>query len=152
MKKEDFYELLSDIDADALKAAEDPPAKKPKFVWLKYAVPAAACIALFVGIGVLHNYPDTGIQTDMDSTSLSEISTYTSPTVSTETFTSPTYPSETDVTSSASVTDAETSAPTETISTAAASEETVTVPPEPTETVTVPPKPTETAARLIALY
>ncbi len=143
MKKEDLYELLSDIDEDAVKAAETPPVRKPKLVWIKYAVPAAACIALIVGIAAINNYSDTDIYTDV--TSLYDIGTYTSPSVSTETFTAPASQSEADTASSASETYTGTSAPLETVSAVTTHTETVTVPSELTETVTVPTKPTETA-------
>lgn len=50
MKKEQFYELLGEIDEETIKAAEKPPVKK-KHMWLKYAFPFAACFALILGIG-----------------------------------------------------------------------------------------------------
>lgn len=50
MKKEQFYELLGDIDEDTVKSAEKPPVRK-KHIWLKYAVSFVACFALILGIG-----------------------------------------------------------------------------------------------------
>ncbi len=54
MKKELFYELLGDMDEEAIKAAETVPVKKPK--WIGYVVSAAACIGLIVGIGIMYNH------------------------------------------------------------------------------------------------
>lgn len=51
MKKEQFYELLGDIDEETVKAAEKSPVKK-KYMWIKYVVPFAACFALILGIGL----------------------------------------------------------------------------------------------------
>lgn len=51
MKKEQFYELLGDIDEKTVKAAEKSPVKK-KYMWIKYVVSFAACFALILGIGL----------------------------------------------------------------------------------------------------
>ena len=50
MKKEQFYELLGDIDEEAVIAAEKSPVKK-KYMRIKYIVSFAACFALILGIG-----------------------------------------------------------------------------------------------------
>ncbi len=51
MKKEQFYELLGDINEKTVKAAEKSPVKK-KYMWIKYVVSFAACFALILGIGL----------------------------------------------------------------------------------------------------
>lgn len=51
MKKEQFYELLGDIDEKNIKAAEQPIVKK-KHIWIKYIVPFAACLVLVLGISL----------------------------------------------------------------------------------------------------
>lgn len=64
MKKEKFYELLGDIDENAVKAAEKSPVKRKKFNWLKYSAAAAACVGIFIGAGLLYEHsklpPSTG--------------------------------------------------------------------------------------------
>lgn len=52
MKKEQFYELLGDVDEKAVKAAENPPDRKTKKPWLKIGAIAAACLVLAAGIGI----------------------------------------------------------------------------------------------------
>ena len=52
MKKEQFYELLGDIDERAVKAAENPSADKTGKPWIKYAAAAAACLVAVGGIGL----------------------------------------------------------------------------------------------------
>ena len=57
MKKEQFYELLGDVDESAVKAAEKPPVGKTKNTknrWIRYAAAAAACVVAVscVGIGL----------------------------------------------------------------------------------------------------
>ncbi|MCH5205138.1 MAG: hypothetical protein J1F03_10335 [Oscillospiraceae bacterium] len=52
MKKEQFYELLGDVDERAVKAAENPPVKKTRKLWIKIGAVAAACLAAFAGFGV----------------------------------------------------------------------------------------------------
>lgn len=103
MKKEKFYDLLGDIDENLIKSAEEPPAKKPRFTWVKYAAAAAACIAIFIGAGVLNRYSDTDMSTIADTgmpitsgeTPPLPIETYAS-SVSTESFTIPPVAAETD--------------------------------------------------------
>ncbi len=51
MKKEEFYEAIGDIDEQAVRAAEKPPKKRSKRSKARYAVAAAACLALVLGIG-----------------------------------------------------------------------------------------------------
>ncbi len=51
MKKEQFYELLGDIDEETVKASEKSLIKK-KYMWIKYVVSFAACFALILGIGL----------------------------------------------------------------------------------------------------
>lgn len=50
MKKEQFYELLGDIDEKTVRTAENPPVRK-KYTWLKYTVSLVACSALIISIG-----------------------------------------------------------------------------------------------------
>lgn len=52
MKKEEFYELIGDIDENAVKSAEAAPIKKSKTKWIGYGASAAACLGLIVGIGI----------------------------------------------------------------------------------------------------
>ncbi len=131
MKKEKFYEVLGDLDENIIKAAETPPAGKPKFSWIGYGTALAACVALIIGIGTLVKYPSDNISTD---TAIQPIQTETSPTVSVNTFTAP--PEETSV-------PAEIISSSETTETADTSETpSVTV----SETVTAIPTATETTA------
>ncbi len=103
MKKEKFYDLLGNIDEDLIKSAEEPPAKKPEFTWVKYAAAAAACIAIFIGAGALHRYSDADISITSDTgmpitsgeTPPLPIETYAS-SVSTESFTMPPVTAEPD--------------------------------------------------------
>ncbi len=53
MKKGQFYELLSNIDEETVKAAEKPPIKRKKSSWVKYV--AVACLAAVVGVGIWYN-------------------------------------------------------------------------------------------------
>lgn len=59
MKKEQFYELLGDVDEKAVKAAENPPVKRTRYKWIKYGAAAVACIGLFVGVGVCYRHLNT---------------------------------------------------------------------------------------------
>ena len=52
MKKEQFYELLGDVDETAVKAAENPPATKSKKRWIKFGAIAAACLVAIAGVGI----------------------------------------------------------------------------------------------------
>ncbi len=150
MKKEKLYDLLGDIDEDLIKAAEEPPVKKPKFTWVKYAAAAAACIAIFIGAGVLYRYSDdmsitsdTGMPTASGETPPLPIETYAS-SVSTESFTIPpvtevSVPENNDIS-------AETTAPSAGTSSAMNTEKTVSdaLLPEKAETeVTYPPFATD---------
>jgi len=55
MKKEQFYELLGDIDEKNIKAAKQPISKKNHIIWIKFIVPFAACFVLILGIGLRLN-------------------------------------------------------------------------------------------------
>ena len=50
MKKEQFYELLGDVDENAVKAAEDPPVAKKRKPRIKYGAIAAACLVAVAGV------------------------------------------------------------------------------------------------------
>ena len=52
MKKEQLYELLGEIDAEAVNAAEHVPKSKPKKHWLGYGLAAAAGIGILCGAGI----------------------------------------------------------------------------------------------------
>ena len=52
MKKEQFYELLGDVDERAVKAAEAPPIGKAKKRWIKFGAIAAACLVAVAGVGI----------------------------------------------------------------------------------------------------
>lgn len=52
MKKEQFYELLGDVDEMAVKAAETPPVRKARKLRLKIGAAAAACLAVIAGVGI----------------------------------------------------------------------------------------------------
>ncbi|MDE5569243.1 MAG: hypothetical protein K2J47_04975 [Ruminococcus sp.] len=56
MKKEQFYELLGDVDEKAVKAAEKPPARLPAHTWIKYAAIATACLGIFIGTGFWYRH------------------------------------------------------------------------------------------------
>lgn len=58
MKKEQFYELLGDIDEQAVRSAEKPPEKRSKRFKAKYAIAAAACLAAVLGVGIWSYDPD----------------------------------------------------------------------------------------------
>lgn len=55
MKKEQFYELLGDIDEETVKAAENPPAKKAKRIWIGFGAAFAACLVALIGAGIWYN-------------------------------------------------------------------------------------------------
>ena len=63
MKKEQFYELLGDVDESAVKAAEDPPVKKTKKRWIKYGAIAAACLVAVTGVGIGYRISGSKSQT-----------------------------------------------------------------------------------------
>ncbi|MBR3666145.1 MAG: hypothetical protein IKN66_03170 [Ruminococcus sp.] len=52
MKKEEFYEMLGDLDENAVKSAETPPARRAKTRRIGYGVSAAAFLGLIVGISI----------------------------------------------------------------------------------------------------
>lgn len=56
MKKEEFYEMLGDMDENAVKSAETAPIKKSKTKWIGYGVSAFACLVLIIGIGIWYNH------------------------------------------------------------------------------------------------
>ena len=56
MKKEDFFEMLGDIDENAVKSAETAPIKKMKTKWIGYGASAAACLGLIIGIGIWYDH------------------------------------------------------------------------------------------------
>ena len=58
MNKEQFYELLGEVDEKTVRAAEDPPVKKTKKPWIKYAAAAAACLVAVAGIGIVYRSSD----------------------------------------------------------------------------------------------
>lgn len=58
MKKEQLYELLADVDEQAVKSAEKPPVKHSKRIALRYGIAAAACIAVVAGIGAWYHNSD----------------------------------------------------------------------------------------------
>lgn len=70
MKKEDFYELLGDVDEKSVKAAEESPVKRIRHKWIRYGgVVVAACLVVIAGLGVWFNYnklPETSDNTDQD--------------------------------------------------------------------------------------
>lgn len=53
MKKEQFYELLGDIDENAVEAAGKPPVKKLPFKRIIVSAAAVVCVGFFVAVGVL---------------------------------------------------------------------------------------------------
>ena len=53
MKKEEFYELLGDIDESAVEAAGKAPIKQLPFKRIIVSAAAAVCVGLFVAVGVL---------------------------------------------------------------------------------------------------
>ena len=56
MKKEDFYELLGELDAGKIKAAEKPPVRPLKRNRIGIAAACAACLALILTAGIaLHH-------------------------------------------------------------------------------------------------
>lgn len=59
MKKEQFYELLGELNEDYVKDAENPPVKQKKPHWATYALPAAACLGLVIiaGIFLINHFP-----------------------------------------------------------------------------------------------
>lgn len=62
MKKEQLYEILGDIDENAVKAADAKENKPKKIRWVKYGAAAAACIGVCAGAGLIlgrsDNAPD----------------------------------------------------------------------------------------------
>ena len=53
MKKEEFYELLGDIDESAVEAAGKAPIKQLPFKRIIVSAAAAVCVGLFVAVGIL---------------------------------------------------------------------------------------------------
>lgn len=58
MKKEKLYELLSDIDENAVKAAETERSSRSKPKWIKYGAAAAACLVVCAGAGLIISRSD----------------------------------------------------------------------------------------------
>ena len=58
MKKEQLYEILGDIDENAVKAANAKENKPKKIRWVKYGAAAAACIGVCAGAGILFGRSD----------------------------------------------------------------------------------------------
>ena len=56
MKKEEFYEMLGDLDESKVKSAEKAPIKKAKTKWIGYGLSAAACVGLIIGTGIWYNH------------------------------------------------------------------------------------------------
>ncbi|MCR4646712.1 MAG: hypothetical protein K5695_15095 [Oscillospiraceae bacterium] len=57
MKKEELFELLGEMDETAVKAAEQPPARKRSTLRIAIAAAVAACAAVAVGAGIRHFSP-----------------------------------------------------------------------------------------------
>ena len=53
MKKEEFYELLGDIDDNAVEAAGNTPVKKPPLKLIITSAAAVICVGFIVSIGVM---------------------------------------------------------------------------------------------------
>lgn len=53
MKKEKLYELIGDIDENAVKAAETEKSSRNKARWIRYGSAAAACLVVCAGAGLI---------------------------------------------------------------------------------------------------
>ena len=73
MKKEEFYEVLGDIDENAVKEAEQQPPKIKRH-WGGIALATAACLCTVLAAGIMMNLKDS----DIDSTSGNSSSAYDS--------------------------------------------------------------------------
>ena len=52
MKKEQFYELLGEVDEKAVNDAEKAPVKQVKRIWMRYTAVVAACLLVITGAGI----------------------------------------------------------------------------------------------------
>lgn len=68
MKKEQFYEILGEINEKTVNAAEKPPVRQTKYKWIKYSVAAVACIAVFAGVGGWYKHSNTPPSTTINNT------------------------------------------------------------------------------------
>ena len=57
MKKEEFYEVLGDIDENAVKEAEQQPPKIKRH-WGGIALATAACLCTVLAAGIMMNLKD----------------------------------------------------------------------------------------------
>ena len=73
MKKEDFFEVLGDVDENAVKEAEQQPTKIKRH-WGGIALATAACLCAVLAAGIMMNLKDS----DIDSTSGNSSSAYDS--------------------------------------------------------------------------
>ena len=73
MKKEDFFEVLGDIDENAVKEAEQQPPKIKRH-WGGIALATAACLCAVLAAGIMMNLKDS----DIDSSSGNSSSAYDS--------------------------------------------------------------------------
>ena len=73
MKKEEFYEVLGDIDENAVKEAEQQPPKIKRH-WGGIALATAACLCAVLAAGIMMNLKDS----DIDSASGNSSSAYES--------------------------------------------------------------------------
>ncbi len=77
MKKEEFYELLGELDAGKIKAAEKPPVRPLKRNRIGIAAACAACLALILTAGIaLHHRnakPSVSSAADMSSEDASDV-------------------------------------------------------------------------------
>ena len=73
MKKEEFYEVLGDIDENAVKEAEQQPPKIKRH-WGGIALATAACLCAVLAAGIMMNLKDS----DIDSSSGNSSSAYDS--------------------------------------------------------------------------
>ena len=73
MKKEEFYEVLGDIDENAVKEAEQQPPKIKRH-WGGIALATAACLCAVLAAGIMMNLKDS----DIDSSSGNASSAYDS--------------------------------------------------------------------------
>lgn len=73
MKKEEFYEVLGDIDENAVKEAEQQPPKIKRH-WGGIALATAACLCTVLAAGIMMNLKDS----DIDSSSGNSSSAYDS--------------------------------------------------------------------------
>lgn len=71
MKKEDFFEVLGDVDENAVKEAEQQPPKIKRH-WGGIALATAACICAVLAAGIMLTLKDTAIEKEGSSYNTSE--------------------------------------------------------------------------------